>query len=61
MRKDDENYGYDLSENTIDAIPLSVALQCYTQCLCYGIDTFYVSVMIDTGIKKTYGPFKADV
>lgn len=60
MRKDDDNYGYDLSDNNIDCIPLSVALQCYTQCLCYDIDTFYVSVMIDTGIKKTYGPFKAD-
>lgn len=60
MRKDDDNYGYDLSDNNIDCIPLSVALQCYTQCLCYGIETFYVSVMIDTGIKKTYGPFKAD-
>ncbi len=61
MRKDNPSHGYDLEDDTIKGIPSSVALQIQTQMLCYDIKSAYVSVMIDTGIKKTYGPFTPDI
>jgi hypothetical protein len=61
MRKDNESHGYDLETNTVKSIPASVALQCETQLLCSGVKQYYISVMIDTGIKKTYGPFTPDI
>lgn len=61
LRKDNPSHGYDLEDTTIKGIPSSVALQIQTQMLCYDIKSAYVSVMIDTGIKKTYGPFTPDI
>jgi predicted phage-related endonuclease len=58
-RKDDLNYGYDKDDLTENGIPSSVYLQIQTQMLCYAIPIAYVSVMIDTGMHRLYGPIKA--
>lgn len=58
-RNDDINLGYDKNDMTANGIPSAVYLQVQTQMLCYGISAAYVSVMIDTGIHRLYGPIKA--
>jgi predicted phage-related endonuclease len=58
-RTDDINIGYDKDDMSANGIPSSVFLQIQTQMLCYGIDQTYVSVMIDTGQHRLYGPIQA--
>jgi len=58
-RADNINLGYDKDDLSANGIPSSVYLQIQTQMLCYGIDTVYVSVMIDTGQHRLYGPISA--
>jgi hypothetical protein len=58
-RKGNINYGYDKDDLSANGIPSSVYLQIQTQMLCYGIDQTYVSVMIDTGQHRLYGPIAA--
>jgi len=58
-RGGDINYGYDKDDMTANGIPSSVYLQIQTQMLCYEISECYVSVMIDTGLHKLYGPISA--
>ena len=58
-RNTDINYGYDKDDMTANGIPSSVYLQIQTQMLAYEIPECYVSVMIDTGLHKLYGPIKA--
>jgi hypothetical protein len=58
-RGNDINYGYDKDDLTANGIPSSVYLQIQTQMLAYEINECYVSVMIDTGLHKLYGPIKA--
>jgi len=60
-RNDDLNFGYDKDDMSANGIPSSVYLQIQTQMMCYKIKTCYVSVMIDTGIHRLYGPIKAHV
>ena len=58
-RNDNINLGYDKEDMSANGIPTSVYLQVQTQMLCYDIPVCYVSVMIDTGIHKLYGPIPA--
>jgi hypothetical protein len=58
-RNEDINYGYDMDDLSANGIPSSVYLQVQTQLLCYDIPEAYVTVMIDTGTHRLYGPITA--
>jgi len=58
-RKDDINFGYDKDDMSANGIPSSVYLQIQDQMLVYDIPIAYVSVMIDTGMHRLYGPIPA--
>jgi hypothetical protein len=58
-RENDINIGYDKDDTSANGIPSSVYLQIQTQMLCYNIPIAYVSVMIDTGLHRLYGPIPA--
>jgi|GEM_PF-5700671 len=58
-RRDNVNIGYDKDDLSGNGIPTRVYLQIQTQMLCYDIPVCYVSVMIDTGQHRLYGPISA--
>jgi len=52
--------GYDPDDLTAQGIPDSVFLQVQWQMYCYGVNTAYVAVLIDTADYREYGPIVAD-
>lgn len=59
-KRKDINSGYDEEDTSANGIPSTVYLQVQTQMLCYDIPVCYVSVMIDTGTHRLYGPIPAN-
>lgn len=52
--------GYDPDDMTAQGIPDAVFLQVQWQLFCYGVESAYVAVLIDTANYREYGPIMAD-